>query len=619
MFHGGLHTYPSRLEGGLRLARDVRNLRADADGYLRLRYPTELHPFTQDVDSIALSPRHLWTLGDFFYARHLDERINDEPREVDGADDLDGRLSIMSEFRDYVLVASDGVDRGYWVDIRDDDVEELQAYPLGLEAPTFNVTVSDGTASAGSIVLDEAGGPYYVLAFTYVRAFWDAVDLDDVALPSQVANKEFTGDELFNGVESNPGAYVAFSIESGVPNARFYHEDEEIPIFVIDATEGAAISGMEFPDDEQVTGIYVYVAAGLAPDDYHVGALDFQVVDYLEEGETAGTLHRPNLSGELRPSFRVDNDVLPEKAFQLVHFNGLVFATLGDELRYCDLRDGVVEAWAWPLANSIKVNGRVDFAIEHRGILIFGSQDGLWRLSGADEFTFDVDKFSSVGPVSSAAIGFLEQGLGFINATGFYVTDGVQVQKLSSPMLDGFFEVEDIIDGAVVLLPTNDILWSCVLADRSHVQFLQSVQGGWFSWTGADVLQAVSARGIVLFSDGERLKSLEYLEENTAEDVEWLWESQELDFGEDGFGESLKTWKWLEVSASHEGEGTFTYWLDDGDAVAETFTFRTGPRPFRIPINRIGIRFRFRVSGTGPCVIREFRLIADTRAGGSRF
>jgi len=668
VFQVGLHTYPSRLEGGQRAARDVCNMRVDKDGYLQLRYPVSAPDWGvgATISGVAVTQDHIWWVGDNFYFKHIDNRVNDEDfRFVEGADDVSGRLSVLGTFRDYVVVSGEGGDKGYWIDVRDDDADELDAFSLGLDPPDATVSVEDGTRNIDRVDPPEAEGSWYIFCLTYVRAFWD--NLDTSLLHEDIANKEFTGrDILFNGIESNPGMFFAVHIADSevaadaTGDANFYYQGEAIPKFTIPvANGGVKMTGLPDPDDDQITGFYVYrsaesffgrVASQTTTPGYHVEVQEFHVIDYIDITHASATIKGDSGLGIThRASLRFDNHRLPDSSLQLAEYNTLFFAAVGDELRYCDLRSGVVEVWAWPEANSIKVPGRVEFCTEYRGVLLFGSRDGIWRLTGVDEYSFEVDRISSIGPVTSGAYGILEQGVGFIHSGGFHVTDGVQVQKVSSPVLDAFFERSEIVDGAVGLLPNNDIMWACEFADDAKSQFLQSVQGGWFLWS--DISGLTDARQFATVSEintdgdeviwflhatgrGTLLNDIAYLVspgEAAANDsdirsfvtprgTDWAWESQELDFGDQGFGDALKTFKWLEVMSSYAANVKFHYWLDDDAVVSNlSITLRGGHRPTRIPIQRMGTRFRFRINKWDQIEIRGMRLVAETRASAMRY
>ena len=644
-FAPGIHTHHAWTEAGEVFARDMRNVRADENAYLRLRQPTgtlsTASPTAAVVGVFATDTHLFWVQSDgTLHAMNLSDT---EQAVVTGLEGLSGRLYLVDEFGEFVIGKSEGMEHGFWSDITDpyftpvtDDgdfpvttsgdfvstEDEFVAFSLGLAPPEIPAL------SAGSVPSQALPDGLYVYAMTAVRGFFG--DVDDVPFPRQIAQKAFAGVELFNGMESNPSYFVVKvggAVGDVFADNNQIHRVLELP----SDNQGVFLSDVTFPDAQQ-TGIYVYrtdvISTGTRGRREDVEALEFRVTDFLHKVnprsgvlDGSGTLHF-GVDITDRPSMRIDNHRLPEGPAQIVYYNDLVFAAVGTELRYSDVRDGAPVQWAWPEANSIRADGDVVFCVEHRGVLLYGGPRGIYRLTGTDEYNFNAnDQVSAVGPVSRGAWGKFEDGIGFIGKAGLYITDGVQVQKVSSPFLDGFFETDHAVEGAVVLLPSDDQLWSITFDSGARYQFLRSQRGGFFKWHGAAADQyAVDAD--VMFVDGTtpEIRTVEFSETvDTA--LGWEWFSQVIDFKEQGFDETLKAFRWLEVSSSHSGPGLLQVIVDGvSEDDARTFMFRANTqRPVRVPIDRRGERIQFRVSGQGQVILRSLRLMAEVRSSRRRF
>ena len=664
-FSAGVHSYPSRQPQADVFAHRLQNVRAGPEGHLRLvslggelADTDQLKPVTgiaadesrwyriHDPNFIGLVDANGNVLIDIqglspvvereasFHFRYLDKRVTDEDFAVLGASVLRGRLSVIGEYEDFVIVGSEGDDHGYWMDVRDSVADDMRVlHPLGMEPP---VAFAGSGGSSPQHALEDG---LYVYAFTNVRAFF--AEEDAVALPPQVANKEFAGREhLFNGMESNP-TYMVVSV--GGVRGSFFQNGEAIQrvVQLPSNNQGLHVSDVVYPYDQQ-TGVYVYRTVGHTtergdavdapgfPNAFtaNVEDLEFRVIDYLVKGrDVAGTLHSAiDLSD--RPLMRIDNDVLPAGAFQLTYYNDLVFCATGDELRYSDVRFGAPVQWAFPVSNAIRAPGRIQFCTESEGILIFGGSQGLWRLTGTDEFNFQRSQFSAIGPVSRAAWGKLAKGIGFIAAGGLYLSNGVEVEKVAPAVLDAYFEGKPAVDGSVQYLADGDDVWAVRFSDGGETQFLRSSKGGWFIADGIDIRQSVRISEIdedgdttetVVFADGGMtVRTLNGLDVQADDDTAWFWESQELDWVSQGEGESVKTFKWLEIASGIEQDVTVRFTVD-GDVFEESVALTDGFRPVRVPIRRKGLKLRVRVSGTGTVELRGLRVICEVRDSRRRF
>ena len=142
-FATGVHQYPSRVEAGAQYARDMRNLRVDADGYLRLRNATRrFSKQGRGFTGVARSYNHWWFLredGTLFY-QLADDREDNKVQIVEGIENFSGRFWVVGEYNDFVILKSEGTDRGYWFDISENvDVKALGEYDGGMLIVIVNV------------------------------------------------------------------------------------------------------------------------------------------------------------------------------------------------------------------------------------------------------------------------------------------------------------------------------------------------------------------------------------------------------------------------------------------------------------------------------------------------
>ena len=66
---------------------------------------------------------------------------------------LSGRLSVIDSFKTYAILTSEGKDRGFFIDIRDE--KNLKAYPLGFDAPDIESIQATARASIPASVENE--------------------------------------------------------------------------------------------------------------------------------------------------------------------------------------------------------------------------------------------------------------------------------------------------------------------------------------------------------------------------------------------------------------------------------------------------------------------------------
>ncbi len=632
-FATGVHTHHAWTEGGEIFARDIRNLRADENAYLRLRPPVGSLAGAAPTDAVTgvyATQTHLFFLEEkgVLSAVSLD---NEAESRVSGISGLSGRLWMVDAFRDFYIGKTEGQEKGFWIDTTEGT---LMLRNLGLDPPPLPgfLAVDDDENP-----LDSPGDVAYVFWFTSARVFGDRI-LDQLT-------RDTDPNPLFAGMESNPSApFVVIFRQgggdlSGLNITQFVREDgSDVHVAYVDTDTYNSLQfvNLQHSMDPQVTGMFIYqshpqeiLLTSIDPPAINVDRLEGRQIQYVLRGISSSLdlNERSDDTFSDQVSMRRDNDRLPAEPAQITYYNDLIFAAVGDELRYSDVRDGAPVQWAWPEANSIRASGAIVFCVEWRGVLLFGGPSGIWRLTGVDEFSFDRDQISAIGPVARGAWGRFENGIGFVSQAGLYITNGVTVEKVSSPFLDGYFE-DEAVGGSVVLLPSHDEVWSVdFLSPVASKQFLRSTRGGWFVWSDVAAVQfAVSSD--VVFADGitQDVRTVEYSDFEKIRDApllaetSWQWLSQEIDFKEQGYGEALKVFKWLEVSSSHSGDGHLHIFLEGVGQEAISFSFRADTqRPVRIPINRRGERIQFSIFGSGEVIIRSLRLVADVRSARSRY
>ena len=192
-FSRGLHTKPARAGSSETYAADIENLQVDGDGFLRLRpnFRT-VGPGGANITGVAASEKHLFILRDDgkLYIREIADL--DSETEVPGAENMSGRLSVVSRFGNYAIITSEGTDQGYWVDLRDG--KGRMARPLGLDKPSsddFSITKYPAQSVVDADDEVTLKGPTFFVAYTisYVREFEVQAGLSG-------------NDQLFNGMES---------------------------------------------------------------------------------------------------------------------------------------------------------------------------------------------------------------------------------------------------------------------------------------------------------------------------------------------------------------------------------------------------------------------------------
>ena len=621
-----IFSYPSDAgDGAETYAQDMVNLRVDRWGHLRLRpviRALQMHeagdiaPEDLAITGVAASARKLYWLrsdGQLFVA----DDIPADPFQIRNVSNLRDRLSLVDRIGDdnLVIITSEGSDHGYVI-------HASVAEPLGLDSPEeddFEISLG-----SGSVALDDD--------YTFYRI-------------------TYSGEGILGELESGSFKHAVKLRQSlGVGNQQdlidsgSYYVEFEL---------------QEKPADERITHLNIYRSSTRHADE---NTPDSQIVYYrihqLQIADNTGNYPQDFRDRTLKTTVDKthkfeDNSTLPTGAGQIALFNDRLFAPNGDELRFSDVRNAIPAWHAWPVINSIKHGGRIDFCAEYRGILLFGAADGLYRLSGMSQQTYRYDQISSRGPVSRHAWGVLEKAFGFVGSDGLYSTDGTQAPEIA-PQLKGYFNRYEVEDGFVGMLPNKASLWgvnrrnkstgdtdhiyfvndgndwvrvaegssertgsTIGIPDASHVRQYASVKFDGLPLTGVIADQQRAPRlidWVVDDGDVDELTKWAGQENPPTQDITWSWESQQLDWNSQGIGSEMKTFKELVIDGKAVNDITVTFYIDEGDPVEKTVSaMRMDDERFdyrRVPIDRRGFGLRFKITGTGGVMIRGLKVRA---------
>ena len=552
--------------------------------------------------------------------------------------DLSGRLSLV-EIGDYVILTSEGKDQGFVVRVPGSFSVSAALHSglrsglsefLGVEAP--DISINSDFAIARGAGSNQLQNDYHFYKLTYVAA-------------SRIGTIESPASERRSiNYRQTPDQGAPLAVLSNIPPASDDSRVEAVRIYR---------SGGAFEISEDDTNIRYYRVGEVEID---ADSVAFDDNNYeLENGEIVIDVSNPLM----------DNSRMPSSISQIERFDDRLFAPNGDELRFSDVRNAIPAWHAWPVINSIKHGGRIDFCAEYRGILLFGAADGLYRLSGTSRQTYRYDQISSRGPVSRHAWSVLENAFGFVGSDGLYLTDGTKAPEIA-PQLKGYFNRYEVEDGFVGMLPNKASLWGVNRRNKSTnqadiVYFVNEgndwvrITEGSSEWIASAIVNPSSDRTVSateipdashirqyasvkfdglpltgVIADGQRAPRLidwvvddetvdgltEYSGQDAppTEDIAWMWESQQLDWNSQGLGSEMKTFKELVIDGKAENDITATFYIDGQEPAEKTISaMRTGGERFdhrRVRIDRRGFALRFKIAGTGGVMIRGLKVRA---------
>ena len=356
----GIHTEQAKTENGSAYARDMANLRIDGDGWLQPRSAiNDLGSSGDDITGIATTPSHVFILRDgTLYIAEADDLTTET--EITDVSDLSGRISVV-DFTTYVVLTSEGDDQGFIIDVRDvaDTLFPNEAAPLGLDAPSDTV-FSLSTAANANSELDS--GPYY-----YKIVYRSTTNQDVV----------------WHNMQSNP------SEEKQITNT----ENNQVEI------------DLTIPSDRIIEGAYIYRSRTEEGPYYRIDGLAANNGTDTPKTSTFIDIASNEDAAEAEQLKEKDNSRLPAEVKQVYKYNDRIFAPVKDRLIYSDLDFGNIVPWAYPADNDIRTGKRVDWCAEINEILLFGSREGTWRLTGGTEYDFAVGQISGQGAIDAHAWG----------------------------------------------------------------------------------------------------------------------------------------------------------------------------------------------------------------------
>ena len=669
-FTPGELTYHESVEGAEITAQEMVNLRVGTHGALRQRHPIRaiLEPNEANITGVFATIERLYFInsnGKLYFRNR--ERANQTDTEIeirgrphivteqipDGYTEetkLSGRISVIHQYKDFDILTSEGEDQGYWIDTRDED--ELVAYPLGFNPPTFDVTFD--VSGSGLIVDDNQGfadvNLVHFYRFTYIRNVEIGADINTnqarrVNTPDGLQIATDMSEEPFNNVESNPSEAVSTQ-DVVVPYTRrwaFY------------------ISGLTFPNaDGQEQGIAIYRSRPIRRSEIEndIITLEDENLDYRLVGVYPPPIDLPRDPGSNPPDrqetarfddfmheddraeqqlLRFDNDRLPSTVKQFTIYNDRIYAPNRTELRYSDIRFGNLTHWAFPEVNAIRQPVDCVFAQQYRDMLLFGGRNGLWRLTGIAEYSHDIDRISNLGPITPYSTTTNEDIFGYISPAGLHVTTGAETQNISEP-IQSYFENQQPVDGSILYLPNGHSVWSVVFSrlggSLKRQTFMRARQ--WQQWNNIELQQNTLFQEIRITHDVQTTayiaENTQYLRkvlwenirgsfdgvggEETTDDlpaIEWSWKSQRLDFDNEGIATRRKRFTELIIEGKAASELTINFYIyDTENNVTENTVTATLDKPHlyktRVPIQKIGQAIEFKVAGTGNVDMRSFCL-----------
>ena len=595
----GIHTQPSKVEAGEIFAANMQNLRIDSDGWLQLRESIIASlPDGENITGVASTQDHLWVLRDGkLYVREVADFSIET--EISGVTGMNGRLSVVS-FRTYVIIISEGSDQGYMIDLRED--KNYNAVGLGLTPPATGSSmvvsivneVPDGAEKGGAGKLSKG---QYIYSYAYM-----IYDDDDDAL-------------LWNGMQSN----IWLGSDRVVGDETYY----ELAGDTVGPDENTNYARVRVSYVSGLTATHIRIYRAHIDDQYNLKQVaDFPVnaaggtitfYDGYADADLEETSKERRISDQnIIVNRRTEKfNKIPEEVKTIFEYNNLIFAPAGDRLIYSEISFGNLVPWSYPEENDIRVPGKVEFCAELHGILIFGAIDGLHRVTGVTEHDFRVDTIGSVGPVDAWAWDKTLDTLAFVGEGGLYATDASAAIRLSDIVLDDFFKNKTVRRGGVIFFKDNDILFS---VNDEQFKFEDKY---WTRWTfpfqqSTSITQNKNTNVFVADNTG-RLKKIDWNNTISTQDLNWMWASNWLDGTENNakLEKMRKRFSEFTFTGSAEGEITLKTWVNNDTGEPTTYTFEARPEsllPVRVPINRIGRRLKFEISGIGSCKIQGIGL-----------
>lgn len=702
-FSLGMHTDLARAgEGAEGFARHAAGVRVDENGHLRPRVPFRQFGELGEsaITGVVAGANYLLYLRSdgSLWIRFADAPDDEREIRFGTPSDISGALSLVGDYADFLIIKGQG-GHPYWVDMRPDSNSFLYANLLGLDPPTTQPNLAYLRSDDNNPAVIKAGFIYFY-RWTYVRAIGDT--------PYKIRDGELQSvGTLFNGMESNPSLAIGVFRNLGEIEIRDKIIDGEgnpLPRGALKAMGGqfsyANVDDGNFitrlfrptqlpepytrvffdfqtvpPTDPQVTGYMLYQSEPVEALDsagvtVNVDALQYKRIAYMPRTALYADTGPEAVEEQWakKPPLRFDNDVMP--ASERIHlYHDRIFCPTDEGIHFSDIDGTILRLWAFPKTHAIRRSGVKDL-VAHRGVLLFGGASDFHSLTGTSAFDFQVNRLGTLGPVSAHAMQVLRDSVAFAGASGFYVTDGVQVQKVSAP-LDTEFEDYETVQGHCHQLPDESIVF--IVQQRHDEKSPRRMtfhfdSGAWFSWPRFNIRQIahwrVPGSRIMMADESHALRELIWkvtpeAADDSARDpedwIEWTWQSQRLNFGTEDF-KSFRELQ-LELQAlSVIPQGEERWDINWGpQTVASSLTWRLGGkvlvlgglilgtaevpvpvrltvtvddkpeqhfvfeaqreslRAMRIPINRTGRAITLKLEGRGHLQLRSLVLIGGMR------
>jgi len=590
-FRASLHTQPAKIDaGGITLA-DMKNLRVDANGMLIPRYAVTQAKNLGDSPTGFAVARH----GDHVVPIYLADNgdlgviINNTPVDILLASDMTGRISADFIVKDVIVVTSEGSDQGYWIGLQ--NWPALEVHPLGIVPPVLS-----GATPTPGVGGSMAPSLYYYYRQTYQRSV-NTVDPFNLA--------ESNGSDV---VEVLLGAGDSSVAWTDLPNST----DGQTTRKILWRSEGQA---SQLPAGAQLTEKYYLVAYLLA-----------DATTFLDQ----------NADGVITANtqLRIDNTRVSSDVQNFAYYRDRVFAPAKEDMFFSDRRAGDPVWWAFPEDNALRVNAEKVFAVEWRGVLLFGGPDGIWRLVGDNVYNFEIDRISRIGPLDGFSWAKTKDFIAFVGINGLYACDGIRVESLHDVALRGFFDNMQTKKGAVVAFPSEEILFNVYVdlaaGGSASYQFLRQPDGAWEKWEDINISQgdwlvttslvdAEKTLDVYIIEDGENevreiLWDRPTIKQDTdlegADDIVWSFKTQRLFWKTQGLGGQRKIFRWVEIIPTSTKTMTVEVWVDGSSVLSSSYSVaRSVIAPFRVPIFSSGFDVQVEVSGTGDVGIESLWIV----------
>lgn len=670
-FKAGMLTEPAEVEAGIFYTRDMKNLRASKNGNLELRYV--LSPLKdpsgtltglaaiQRGDDVVVFYQKDGVLGVLLGASLA-------PATIYSDASVTGRISVALIDENRAVVFTEGSDQGVWVDLSGFPAS-APAYPLGLAKLTVAQNAGADIGATGALDQNQR---YYYLISAYrkaspfegtesvlsniIRVVTAASGADNrtvqlTGLPAVAASTGADSKRVYR--TEGRGIPSPIGTATGGDNTRLEDTTKNFDnIFVKGTSEDRIILNVT---DGSMAFISDWAGTDLICEDGLSGGADnlFQAGDAYEVLPTFENLqfrHLTTLGASATSHVDQTGDSVllvtdpintgnknaaiqaPDANVVTKYRDRLWVAGYGEpSIRSSEIQGTELLWYAFKATNQINVDTEVVFCTEYRDVLLFGGPNGVWRLTGSSPYDYDVEQISDVGPLDGYA---WKKGLSllyFVGINGLYATDGVSVHALHEPIREFFKDIQ-IKKASVLFFPSEEVLFNCYVdlaaGGTASYQFLY--RGGlWEKWEDVNVLQGdwvVTTSAVdgektldiyIAEQGGDEIREIlwdrtGFIQDTTLEgttDIDWLWESQDINFLAEGAAGRNKLFRRVEIGVGVAMSITVKVYVDDTEVVNTTLAAIVN-KTSKVRIGAHGEKARVQLSGTGHADIRLVRIVA---------